>query len=73
MELNILWGILAIFFILSGFISTSDSLNSSFIKWSNEGKGVKTQITQTTLKRAKATGYFLIIVGIVFGALALLV
>lgn len=70
MEMKILWIALAIFFIIGGFLSLNDSLNTSFIKWVNVGKGVKTNITSTTLNRAKAIGYFLIVVGIVFGIVA---
>lgn len=70
MELKILWFAIAAFFIVGGILSLNDSLNSGFIKWINKGKGVKTNITPTTLRRAKLIGYFLIIVGIAFGASA---
>ncbi len=70
MDIKILLVIIALVLVGGGALSLNDSLNTSFIKWSNEGRGVKTEITPATLKRSKSLGYFLIAIGLVFAVAA---
>lgn len=72
MQTNFYWWIYAPLFIILGLLMLNAGFYKKMIDFGNKLRGVKTEITGTTMNYGKFLGIFFLIIGVIFLLLALM-